>query len=140
MHNKRPPRYSSIPHHSPSNPINPNHHHQTHQTHHTPNQKHKRTRQQKHRKIPLLLQLRTPIPRARQPPVDTAPRIEKVVRPGPVEPVPKEIAQDVAYAVVGRAEFVLDVGEQRGLVRETGYLGEGVADGEEDAVDLGILV
>ena len=81
-----------------------------------------RTSQQEHMKIPFLLQLRTPMPRARQTPINTTPRIEKVVGTGTVEPVSEEIGEDVSYAVVERTELVFDVGAERRFIRETGEL------------------
>lgn len=85
-------------------------------------QQNERTGQQEHGEIPLLLQLRTPIPCARQTPIDTTPRIEKVVGPGTVETMPEEIGEDVSHTVFDRTELVFDVGTQRRFVRESGYL------------------
>lgn len=75
----------------------------------------RRTGQQEYGEIPLLLQLRTPVPCARQTPIDTAPCIEKVVGSGTVEAMSEEIREDLSYAVVDRTELVFDVGTQRGF-------------------------
>ena len=52
----------------------------------------------------------------------------------------EEVAQDLTDAAFGRAELVFDVRAQGGLVHETWDLRDRVADREEDAVDLRVLV
>ena len=66
--------------------------------------------------------------------------IEVVPRARAVEPVSEEVGEDLAAQTLSRAPFVLDVRAQRWVLRELGDLRERVADREEDAVDLRVLV
>jgi len=86
--------------------------------------------------IPLLLERRAPIPRAREAPIDAAPRIIEIVRAAPVERVPEKVAEDGEVEPVERAVLRIDVRAQRGPAVQRRQLGECVADGQEDAVDL----
>ena len=52
----------------------------------------------------------------------------------------EEVAQDLARTALCGAEVVLDVRPDGGRVHELGDFGDGVADREEDAVDLGVFV
>ena len=52
----------------------------------------------------------------------------------------EEVAQDLTDAALGGAELVLDVRAQGGLVHEAWNLRDRVADREEDAVNLRVLV
>ena len=96
--------------------------------------------EQENREVSLLLQQRTPIPRRGQTTIDARPRVEEIVSSGPVESVLEEIPEDLSAAAFGRPEFVFDVGPEGGFGHEFGDFGDGVADGEEDAVDLRVFV
>ena len=98
------------------------------------------SREQENREVSLLLQQRTPIPRRGQTSIDARPRVEEIVSSGPVESVLEEIPEDLSAAPFGGPEFVFDVGPEGGFGHEFGDFGDGVADGEEDAVNLGVLV
>lgn len=54
--------------------------------------------------------------------------------------MPEEIAENLSTASLGRTELVFDVGTEGRFVHEFGDFGDRVADGEEDAVDLGVFV
>jgi hypothetical protein len=86
--------------------------------------------------IPLFLERRAPVPRAGQPPIDAAPRVVKVVRAAPVERVPEKVTEDLEVERVERAVFRVDVCAQRGRLVQRRQLGERVADGQEDTIDL----
>ena len=77
-----------------------------------------------------------PIPHAREVPIDTAPHIIEIIRTGPVECMPEKVAEDGKVEPVERAILHIDVRVQRGPVVQRRQLGEYVADGQEDAVDL----
>ena len=55
----------------------------------------RRTSEQEHVEIPLLLERRAPIPRAREAPIDAAPRVIEIVCAAPVERVPEKVAENV---------------------------------------------
>ena len=67
-------------------------------------------------------------------------RVEVVARAGAVKAVPEEVCEDLAAEAVGGAPAVVDVRTERGILGETRDLGERVADGEQDAVHLRVLV
>ena len=66
--------------------------------------------------------------------------VEIVAGPRAVEPVPEEVREDLAGEALRRAPLVLDVRPQRRVLGQAGDLRERVADREEDAVDLRVLV
>ena len=99
-----------------------------------------RTGEQKHVEIPLLLERRAPVPRAREAPVDAAPRVVEVVRAAAVEGMPEKVAKDVEVERVERPVLGVDVCAQRGRVVQRRQLRERIADRQEDAVDLRVLV
>ena len=86
--------------------------------------------------IPLLLKRRAPIPRAREATIDTASRVIEIVRAAPIERVSEKVAEDVDVEPVEGAILRIDVRAQRGRGVQRRQLGECVADGQEDAVDL----
>ena len=86
--------------------------------------------------IPLLLERRAPIPRAREATIDTAPCIIEIVRAAPVERVSEKVAEDGDVEPIEGAILRVDVCAQRGRGVQRRQLGECVADGQEDAVDL----
>ena len=67
-------------------------------------------------------------------------RVEVVARAGAVKAVPEEVCEDLAAEAVGGAPAVVDVRTERGILGETRDLGQRVADGEQDAVHLRVLV
>ena len=66
--------------------------------------------------------------------------VEVVPGAGPVEPVAEEVGEDLAAEALGRAPLVVDVRAQGGVRDELRDLGERVADREQDAVHLRVLV
>lgn len=72
------------------------------------------------------------------PPVRTC--VEVVPCSRSIEPVAEEIRKDLAGEALRRAPFVLDVRPQRRVLGKAGNLGERVANREEDAVHLRVLV
>jgi hypothetical protein len=95
--------------------------------------------EEEHREVFLLLQRLTPIPSRSESTVDTAASIVEVVRTRPVEAVPEEVTEDGAEQPILAPELARDVLVHRwGLQRVD--LGERCADGQENAVDLGVLV
>jgi hypothetical protein len=80
------------------------------------------------------------VPRAREASVDAAPRVVKVVRTAAVEGVSEKVAEDVEVERVERAVLGVDVSAQRGRAVQRRQLRERVADRQEDAVDLRVLV
>lgn len=59
---------------------------------------------------------------------------------GTIEAVSEEVAEDLSPQVVGRPKLVVDVRADGRLGREPVNLRQRVADGEQDAVYLGIFV
>ena len=75
-------------------------------------------RELEHRVVRLLLDLRAPVPRRGEPPVDARPGVEEVVRARPVERVPEEIRKDASPATLDRLERRLDVRAQIRVVAQ----------------------
>jgi hypothetical protein len=67
------------------------------------------TCEQKHREIPLLFQLRTPVPCAGQTAINTASGVKEIIGPRTIEAMLEEVAQDLAHAIICRTEVVLNV-------------------------------
>ena len=66
--------------------------------------------------------------------------VEVVARAGAVEAVAEEVGEDLAGEALGRAPLVVDVRAQRGVLGDALDLAERVADREQDAVHLRVLV
>ena len=119
------------------------------------------TYQKEHMPKPLFLNRAAPIPCTRQTSVNTRPRIEEIVSARAIEaksnspliksnksaklkeedlPVTEEIPQNLAIHILDASKFVIDIFRKSGFFHDCGYLREGVTDGEEDSVDLGIFV
>ena len=64
--------------------------------------------------VTLLLERRTPVPRACKASVDAAPRVVKVIRAAPVERMSEKVAEDVEVECVERAVLGVYVRAQRG--------------------------
>jgi hypothetical protein len=95
-----------------------------------------RTAEQEHVEVTFLLERRAPVPRAGKTSINAAPRVVKVIRAAPVERMSVKVAEDVEIERVERAVLGVDVCAQRGRLVQRWELGERIADGQEDAVDL----
>lgn len=95
-----------------------------------------RTGKQEHVEVMLFLERRAPVPRTGKASVDAAPRIVKIICAAPIERVSEKVAENVEVERVERAILGVDVCAQRGRLVQRRQLGEGIADGQEDAVDL----
>mmetsp|Transcript_5681 Transcript_5681/g.21433 ORF Transcript_5681/g.21433 Transcript_5681/m.21433 type:complete len:325 (+) Transcript_5681:30-1004(+) len=98
------------------------------------------TRQRKHRVVRLFLNLRAPVPRARQPPVDARSRVEEVIRPGSVEGVPEKVRQDGLPALVHAPERALHVLSQTLVLAQLLHPLHHQRYGVQDPRHLGVLV
>jgi hypothetical protein len=99
-----------------------------------------RTSKQKHVEVPFFLQRRAPIPRAREATVDAAPRIVEIIRTAPVKRMAEKVAEDVEVKRVKRAVLRIYICAQRRRSVQRRELYKGIADREEDAINLRVLV
>ena len=98
------------------------------------------TCQQENMEIPLLLQRITPIPRARQPPINTTTRIIEIISTRSIKPMTEKISKDLPIEIFHRSKLLFDVGPQRRYRSQFRNLREGVAYREQDTINLGVLV
>ena len=90
--------------------------------------------------ISLLFQGATPIPCTRQSAIDTTSSIKEVISTRAIKSVTKKVAQDLLVQILRRSKLVFNVGPQRRDRDKLGDLRERVADGQQDAIYLGVLV
>jgi hypothetical protein len=90
--------------------------------------------------IPLLLQRRAPIPSTRQPPINTTTGIEEVIRSRAIKPMSKEVSQDFLGQFLGRSILLIYIFPNTRFLGQGRDLGNGVANREQDAINLRVLV
>ena len=90
--------------------------------------------------ISLLFQGATPIPCTRQSAIDTTSSIKEVISTRAIKSVTKKVVQDLLVQILRRYKLVFNVGSQSRDRDKLGDLRQRVADGQQDAIYLGVLV